>query len=153
MRESLKTALVFGVSLLVGFVIGGYLFSETQRRPALSLRKCGQPRLKLKELMGLLASVALNKFPGLVPSVALETDATIAIRHPSPQKRVHYVVIPKKDITNIGALSEEDGEYLIDLFAVIQELVKEEHLISYEVLTNGPGKQTVAYLHFHLIAD
>jgi histidine triad (HIT) family protein len=153
MRNGLKTALVSGASLLAGIVIGGYLFSKTQRRPVLSLRKCEQRCLKVEELTGLLASIALNKFPRLVPSVVLETDMTVAIRHPDPQKRVHYVVIPKKDITNVGALSDQDKEYLIDLFAVIQELVKEEHLSDYEVITNGPGKQTVTYLHFHLIAE
>ena len=72
---------------------------------------------------------------------------------PDPQKRVHYVVIPKKDITDVGALSDEDKEYLIDLFAVIQELVNKQQLTNYEVITNGPGKQTMTYLHFHLIAE
>jgi hypothetical protein len=153
MRIGVKTVLLSGVSLLAGFVIGGYLFSKTQRRPVLSFRKCEQRCLKVEELTGLLASVALNKFPGLVPSVVLETDMTVAIRHPDSHKRIHYVIIPKKDITNVGALTEEDKENLVDLFAVIQDLIRKEHLTNYEVVTNGPEKQAVTYLHFHLMAD
>jgi diadenosine tetraphosphate (Ap4A) HIT family hydrolase len=65
---------------------------------------------------------------------------TVAIKHPDPQKRVHYVITPKKDITNVGTFSDEDRENLIDVFAVIQDLVRQEHLSHYEVITNGPGK-------------
>lgn len=153
MRSGIKTALISTASLLAGIGLGAYLFSETQRRPALSFRRCEQRCLKPEELMGLLASVALNKFPGVLPSIVLETDKTVVIRHPSPQKRIHYVIIPKKDIKNATDFSDENSAYLIDIFAVIQELVKEEHLTDYEVITNGPGKQAVTYLHFHLIAD
>lgn len=153
MRPGVKTILISGLSLLTGAILGGYLFSKTQRRSVLSFRKCEQRCLKTEELTGLLASVALNKFPGLVPSVVLETDMTVAIRHPKPENRIHYVIIPKRDIRDIGTLSEEDRDYLVDAFAVIQELIKEEHLTKYEVITNGPEKQSMTYLHFHLIGE
>jgi len=102
--------------------------------------------------MGLIASVGLQKFPNAVPLVVLETDKTIVIKHPVPEERIHYVIIPKKDIKNIGEISPTDEQYLMDIFSVVQELVKEEKLSDYELITNGPGKQAVTYLHFHLIA-
>jgi len=153
MRADFKTALLSGVSLLTGIAIGGYLFAQTQRRPVLSLRRRLRSPLRTNELMGLLGSVAINKFSGWLPRVVLETDRSVAIRHPNPKRRFHYVVIPKKDIANIGAFGDEDREYLIDSFAVIQELIEQKRLTDYEVLTNGPGHQTVTYLHFHLMSD
>jgi histidine triad (HIT) family protein len=140
------------VPLVVGLVIGGYLFSESQPRSLLALHKCERTCLQSNELMGLIASVGLTKFPGVVPSVVLETDKTIVIKHPFPEARIHYVIIPKKDIKNIAEVSEADAEYLMDIFSVVHELVKEEKLSQYELLTNGPGNQAVTYLHFHLIA-
>lgn len=147
-----KTVLSVIIPLLAGIVIGGYLFSESQPRSLLAFNRCQHTCLQPKDLMGLVASVGLTKFPGFVPSVVLETDKTIVIKHPFPEARVHYVLIPKRDIKNIAELSESDKEYLIDIFSVVQELVKEENLTQYEVVTNGPGKQAVTYLHFHLIA-
>ncbi len=62
-------------------------------------------------------------------------------------------MIPKKDIKNIGELSDLDRDYLVDLFSVVGEIVREEKLIDYRVVTNGPGYQGVSYLHFHLIGN
>lgn len=75
------------------------------------------------------------------------------IENPHPQARIHYLVIPKKDIKNIGALSDADGEYLIDAFKVVQEIIKEKNLSDYRLTTNGPGYQSVTYMHFHLTAN
>jgi diadenosine tetraphosphate (Ap4A) HIT family hydrolase len=70
-----------------------------------------------------------------------------------PEARIHYVIIPKKDIKNIGELSDDDKVYLLDAFAVMQDIIKQEHLKTYIIKTNGPGYQDVAYLHFHLMAE
>jgi histidine triad (HIT) family protein len=153
MRQGIKTTLLSAASLLTGVTIGAYLFSGTQRRPVLSFRKCGRRCFNAKELMGLLAAVGITKLSQLVPSPIFESDKSIVIKHPFPEKRVHYVIIPKRDIKNVADLTHADGAYLIDIFAIIQKLVREEHLRKYEVITNGPGKQSVSYLHFHLISE
>jgi diadenosine tetraphosphate (Ap4A) HIT family hydrolase len=72
------------------------------------------------------------------------------IEHPRPQARLHYLVIPKRDIKNIAELSDSDNEYLIDAFKVAREIIKENNLTDYRLTTNGPGYQGVTYLHFHL---
>jgi len=87
-----------------------------------------------------------------LPSVIFETDYTLALQVRSAKQGVHYVIIPKKDIKNIGELSAEDAPYLLDIFAVIQHLITDKALSSYRVITNGPGFQDVTYLHFHLVA-
>ena len=98
----------------------------------------------------------MNKCEGkcLQPSelVGKETDKTIVIEHPNPHARIHYLVIPKRDIKNMGELSDSDAEYLADVFKVMSEIIREKNLVDYQVITNGPGYQSVSYLHFHLTA-
>jgi Scavenger mRNA decapping enzyme C-term binding len=147
----IKLVLVSVLCLSVGLVSGGVLFSQSQPRSFLSLHHCHHC-LDAKDLAGLLASVGIQKFPGLLPSVVFETDRTIALLLPSANQGVHYVIIPKKDIKNIGEMSAEDVPYLIDIFAVAQHIIAEQALSNYEIITNGPGFQDVTYLHFHLVA-
>lgn len=140
-------------ALLLGILAGGYLFSNTQPRSFLALHKCQGTCLQPRELAGLLASVGIQKLPALIPAVVTETDKTVVIQHPSPEARIHYVIVPKKDIKNIADVTAADEEYLLDSFKVIRELVKEQQLTNYRVVTNGPGYQGVTYLHFHLLAQ
>ena len=149
----LKTVLLMLAALIIGAILGGYLFADTRPRSFLALNKCEGTCFQANELLGLLTSVGIQRFPALVPSVVKETDKTIVIEHPSPQARIHYLVIPKRDIKNIGELSDADSEYLIDAFKVAREIVKEKNLTDYRLTTNGPGYQGVTYLHFHLMAN
>lgn len=114
------------VSLLTGVVLGGYLFSDTRPRSFLALNRCEGTCLQANELVGLLASVGVQKFSALAPKVVKETDKTIVIEHPSPAARLHYLVIPKKDIKNLGEFAEADGEYLVDAFKVAREIIREK---------------------------
>jgi len=91
--------------------------------------------------------------PGVIPNVILETDKTIVFKHPRPMSRIHYIFVPKKDIKNIGELSEEDKEYIIDLYAAVAEVINREGIKTYRLWTNGPSSQEVTYLHFHLVAQ
>jgi hypothetical protein len=137
---------------LSGIVVGGYLFSESQPRSFLAIQKC-RSCLSPSDLAGLMASVGIQKFPGIIPFVAMETDKTIALKLPSRKGNIHYVIIPKKDIKNIGEFSEDDVRYLTDAFFVMRGVIQQEKLVYYRVFTNGPGFQNVTYLHFHLVAN
>lgn len=142
--------------LILGIIIGGYLFSDSRPRSVLNLHGCSDKCFKQNEITGLLASVGMAKFydfKSQVVSVVMETDKTLVINHPQAAYPIHYVVIPKKDIKNIADITEEDKEYLVDAFAVIENLIKEKNISDdYKVITNGPGYQSVSYLHFHLVA-
>jgi diadenosine tetraphosphate (Ap4A) HIT family hydrolase len=86
--------------------------------------------------------------------VALETNKTVAMKlAPSSLGRIHYVIIPKKDIKNIGEINEAAGEYLLDAYLVARRIIENEKLSKYRFFTNGPDFQDVTYLHFHLIAE
>lgn len=139
------------VSLIAGMLLGGYLFSDTRPRSILALNNCNGTCLQPNELLGLAASVGIQKFSGLAPAVVKETDKTIVIER--PESGIHYVVIPKRDIKNVAEISDADAEYLLDAFKVVGQIVREKHLVNYSLTTNGPGYQTVTYLHFHLMAS
>lgn len=147
-----STVLLILAATLIGVVLGGYLFSDTRPRSFLAVTKCEGTCFQRNELLGLLTSVGIQRFPALIPSVVKESDRTIVIEHPAPEARLHYVVIPKRDIKNIAALSDADRDSLVDVFNVVRDIVKEKNLVDYRVVTNGPGYQGVTYLHFHLIA-
>lgn len=150
--KRLKPGFLLVVGTLFGTIVGGYLFSDTQPRSVLALNRCAGTCMQANELMGLLASVGIQKVPALIPSVIVETDKTIVMEHPSPQARAHYLIIPKRDIKNIGEMAEGDQEYLLDVFKVAREIIHEKQLVNYRLNTNGPGYQGVTYLHFHLTA-
>ena len=61
--------------------------------------------------------------------------------------------VPKKDIKHIGELAAEDRDFLMDIFSALVYIIDSLELSDYRLWTNGPGKQDVAYLHFHLGAD
>jgi hypothetical protein len=140
------------LALLIGVLAGGYLFSDTRARSFLALNNCEGSCLQPNELVGLLTSVGIQRFPSLLPGVVKETAKVIVMEHPSPHARLHYLVIPKQDVKNIGELSDADREYLFESFAVMSEIIKEKNLVDYQIITNGPGYQGVTYLHFHFIA-
>lgn len=151
--RKLKLTVLLLSTLVIGVILGGYLFSKTQPRSFLALNKCNGTCLQANEVLGLLTSVGIQKFPSLVPSVVKETDKIIVIEHPSPQARLHYLLFPKRDIKNLGELSDADAEYVSDALKVAREIIKEKNLSDYRLTTNGPGYQGVTYMHFHLTAN
>jgi diadenosine tetraphosphate (Ap4A) HIT family hydrolase len=145
----LAGACLFGVGVLAG----GYLFAGSQPRSFLALADCGKTCYKKKDLAGLLASVGINRADSVVPLVVRETDRCIAIYHPRPLARLHYVFFPKKDIKNIADIAIDDQPYVLDCLALIRAVISDKGLRGdYRVYTNGPDLQDVTYLHFHLVS-
>ncbi len=123
----LKPILFALVFTALGTVIGGYLFSQSQPRSFLALNRCSHCH-SLTELMGLMGSVGMLRFPGLIPAVVFETDKTVVIRYPFLEDRSHYVLIPKTDIKDIADISEENVKYLVDMVAVAAAIIRKENL-------------------------
>ena len=140
------------LSFCAGILAGGYFFSKSQPRSLLALHPC-QSCMAPKDMLGLLASAGIQRFSTLMPFKICETDKTIAIKWPFSRDQLHYVIIPKKDIKDIGQISEEDIVYLRDAFSVARGIIEKEKLSKYQFYTNGPALQDVTYLHFHLIVD
>lgn len=140
------------VLFALGVVCGGYLFSQSIPRSFLAIGSCQDRCYKPKELAGLITSAVIQRAPFLVPGVVLESDTCVAIRHPRPEARIHYVLIPKHDTRDITTLTPQDTPYVMGCFALARELVKRDHLSAYRLYTNGPDLQDISYLHFHLVA-
>jgi len=148
--STLRLVLAFLFVLAAGVVTGGYLFAHTQPRSLLSLDRCHHC-LSAKDLGGLLMSAGIQRAPGLLPDVVFETDKTVVIRNPLVLSGVDYVILPKTDIKNIGELSDQDAPYLVDAYRVARHLIEEKKLSNYRFYTNGPDRQDITYLHFHLV--
>ena len=137
-----------------GLVCGYWLFCDTRPRPLLTCKLSRTPTdsaFSRSQLAGLLASVLVQKCPHLIPRIVLETDKTLVFKH--PRHKIHYMFVPKRDIKNIGELSAYEGEHIVDLFACMVTCINRLAIRDYKIWSNGPGKQDVAYLHFHLGSD
>jgi hypothetical protein len=144
--------LIIFISLCAGIMIGGYLFSRSQPRSFVAVKHC-EGCSTHADLLGLIASVGIQRFSALAPSKVCETDKTIAFKYPFPSDRPHYVIVPKKDIKNVGEISESNKEYFTDALLVARWIIEKQKLSRYQLYTNGPGTQEVTYLHFHLVAE
>ncbi len=145
--------LLLPLAFTLGLLVGGVVFSGVKSRSPLNIQECAGNCWHPNEIAGLFASVVIQNMPEVIPHVILETDKTVVFAHPKSMHRIHYLFVPKKDIKNIGELTNEDKEYLIDLYAAVTTVVQREGIKNYRLWTNGPDKQEVTYLHFHLIAD
>lgn len=152
MGNKIKILISLLIGFMAGFTIGGYLLSDTQPRSFLAISKCNNC-WDLNEVAGLLLSVGIAKTPGFIPNVAKETQYNIAIRHPFPRARIHFVILPKKDIKDISDITEQDQPYISDAIRLIGELAREYKLKNYRLSTNGQGHQSARYLHFHLVSE
>jgi histidine triad (HIT) family protein len=85
-----------------------------------------------------------------------EDDKCLAFRDVNPQAPTHVLVIPKKEIASIDALSDNDAALAGHLMLVIRNLARKLGVdkSGYRVTVNcGPdGGQSVDHLHFHLLA-
>ena len=148
MKRLFSWLVIFGL----GTWFGAWLFRDVQPRTWLPVHGATL-RSSSAELLGYLGSAATQHAPGLVPGVVLETDKSIAMKYPVPwESEGHFVVVPKRDIRDIGMLAKGDEPYLIDAFAVIGKLARQQGMKNYWVTTAGPDQQHVRYLHFHLVS-
>jgi histidine triad (HIT) family protein len=86
--------------------------------------------------------------------IVYEDDRCLAFRDVSPQAPVHVLVIPKKEITNLEGMADEDAALVTHLWIVIRNLARKLGLKDgYRVVLNcGPnGGQTVDHLHLHVL--
>ena len=86
--------------------------------------------------------------------IVYEDDVCLAFRDVAPQAPTHVLLIPKKEIASIDALTAEDLELVAHLWEVLRDLALKLGLKDgYRVVANcgRDGGQTVSHLHFHLL--
>ena len=92
---------------------------------------------------------------GEIPAdVVYEDEHCLAFRDVSPQAPTHVLVIPRKEIPSLDAMSDEDQALIGHLHRVIRDVARQLELTAgYRVVVNcgGDGGQSVDHLHFHIL--
>ena len=93
---------------------------------------------------------------GKVPSdVVYQDEDVIAFRDINPQAPVHLLIIPRKHITSLAHLPEEESSLLGDMVSVANRLAEKEGVSKsgYRLVVNcgKEGGQLVPHLHLHLL--
>ena len=86
--------------------------------------------------------------------IVYEDDQCLAFRDVAPQAPTHILIIPKKDISSMEEVTQEDQALLGHLMMKACEVAKSEGLKKgYRLVinTNTDGGQTVFHLHIHLL--
>ncbi|PKM89720.1 MAG: histidine triad nucleotide-binding protein [Firmicutes bacterium HGW-Firmicutes-12] len=90
-----------------------------------------------------------------IPSkIIYEDDHVLAIHDIEPVAPVHILVMPRKHITGIAAVTDEELSNIGHIYGVIRDIAKKMELNEgYRVVLNHgqQGGQTVNHLHFHLL--
>ncbi len=91
----------------------------------------------------------------LPADVVWEDDDVIAFKDIHPKAPVHVLVIPKKHITSLADVREEDqellGKLLLTVKEVAEELGIEEDGYRTVINTRHHGGQDVDHIHVHLL--
>jgi histidine triad (HIT) family protein len=86
--------------------------------------------------------------------ILYEDDRCVALRDINPQAPTHVLIVPRKPIPTLDALTEDDESLVGHLFLIAQKVAAEEGLADgYRTVFNtGPdARQTVDHIHLHLI--
>jgi len=92
-----------------------------------------------------------------IPStIVYEDDMVLAFKDLEPQAPVHVLVIPKKHVASVAALTAADKDLaahiLVDVIPQLAEkLGVAESGFRVVANTGDEGGQTVKHLHFHLL--
>lgn len=87
-------------------------------------------------------------------NIVYEDELCLAFHDISPQAPVHVLIIPKKELVNIGEATSVDAELLGHMMLVVRTCADKLGLTNgYRVVTNigRDGGQSVDHLHFHLL--
>lgn len=82
-----------------------------------------------------------------------EDDDLIVFQNINPIAPVHVLIVPKKHIVNLSAVSEEDQKLLGKMLFVAKKMAEKLDIISaFRIgIANGENAgQTVFHIHFHL---
>ena len=94
---------------------------------------------------------------GEIPCKKVYEDKEILAFHDiNPAAPIHILVIPKKHITSLAHLKEEDEKIVGRIYTVINQIAEKNQFKEdgYRVIVNcgKNGGQEVMHLHFHILA-
>ncbi|MDD5258459.1 MAG: histidine triad nucleotide-binding protein [bacterium] len=100
----------------------------------------------------LFCKIIEKKIPA---KIAYEDDKVLAFHDISPKAPVHILIIPKKHISAVNELTDQDGEIIGYLHLIAKKLAKENKIDKSGfrlVINNGPDAgQAVGHIHLHVL--
>ena len=93
---------------------------------------------------------------GAIPAKILyEDDSCLAFADINPQARVHVLVIPRRHVVSLAAVSQQDAALLGNLLVACGQVAREQGVeeSGYRVVANTGQEagQSVFHLHFHIL--
>lgn len=91
-----------------------------------------------------------------IPStIVYEDDKVLAFNDINPVAPVHVIIVPKKHITSMNALTPEDAPVLGDIHLAAKKIAEKAGVAEkgYRLINNcgADAGQTVFHLHYHLV--
>ncbi|WP_123053001.1 histidine triad nucleotide-binding protein [Clostridium sp. JN-1] len=84
-----------------------------------------------------------------------EDDMVLSFKDIEPAAPSHVLIIPKKHISSLNDVTEEDSKIIAHVFMAAQKIVKELGIDKdgYRIVSNcgENGGQSVPHVHFHLL--
>ena len=93
---------------------------------------------------------------GVIPcDKVYENEYLLAFRDIDPKAPTHILIIPKKHITTLNEINENDQDLLGELLLTAKKIAKDEGIDTSGYRTvfncNSDGGQTVFHIHMHLL--
>ncbi len=92
---------------------------------------------------------------GIPADIVYEDDLVVSFRDISPQAPVHLLIVPRRHISVLNELNEEDKMLIGHLALTAQKLAVEQGIdeSGYRIIMNcnAEGGQTVYHIHMHLL--
>ncbi len=88
--------------------------------------------------------------------IVYEDDLALAFKDINPQAPTHILVIPKKTISGMDDVTDEDRDLLGHLLLTVKKIAAQAGLSNgYRIVINNgnDGGQTVYHLHLHILGD
>ena len=90
------------------------------------------------------------------PDTVYEDENVLAFRDISPQAPLHFLVIPKRHISTLNDLDDEDAKLAGQLTLAAAKVAEQEGVAEAGYRTvmncNADGGQTVFHIHMHVLA-
>lgn len=92
---------------------------------------------------------------GNIPAkTILQNSDILVIEDIAPKAPMHYLILPKKHIANIGALTDDSKDICWEIMNTARELGKNAPSQAFNLISNNgqAAGQSVLHLHFHFLA-
>jgi len=96
--------------------------------------------------------IIVGELPG---TIVAETESLVVIKDIAPRAPIHYLIMPRKHLSDMNALSSSDLKLAGEMLLLARDLSqKVAGSPSFRLVANNGAAagQTVPHLHFHFLA-